>query len=50
VPSLEELARRGVGGILRTETVAAFAVLAIFPLVVRWVMRRPRAAKGDESH
>ena len=42
VPSLQELAEQGTGGILKPEIVAAFVLLGLFPLVVKKLMGRYR--------
>ena len=46
VPSLEILADEGVGAVFTpgqlTQIVLAFALLGVFPLVVRFIMRRVR--------
>lgn len=46
IPSAEELVRQGVGGIMKWQMWLAFALLGIFPLVVKramrwWSARRP---------
>lgn len=41
-PSLEELARQGPAGILTWELAVSFVLLGIFPLVVRFIMKRLR--------
>ena len=44
VPSLKELAEKGAGGILTWEIVVAFALLGLFPLIVRkiWGKSQPQ--------
>jgi uncharacterized membrane protein YdjX (TVP38/TMEM64 family) len=52
VGSLEELSREGVAGILQPRTLVAFAVLGLFPLLVKWgvdALRRRRMGKDDAS-
>lgn len=44
VPGLAELAEKGTGGILSTNLIIAFALLGLFPIVVRKVMSRIRPA------
>ncbi len=40
VPTLAELAENGASGILTPKIIAAFVVLGLFPLAVRWLMAR----------
>ena len=40
VPDLQTLAERGAGGILTPRLVAAFVLLGLFPLAVKFLMRR----------
>uniref|UniRef100_A0A7C2NUI7 TVP38/TMEM64 family membrane protein n=1 Tax=Schlesneria paludicola TaxID=360056 RepID=A0A7C2NUI7_9PLAN len=49
VPSLQELANKGVGGILRPGVLVAFAVLGLFPLVVKRLMGRLRPPSNSTS-
>lgn len=50
VPSLQELSDRGLGSIMSWNLVLAFALLGIFPLVARWIVRRVRGqATGVSS-
>lgn len=54
VPSLAELAERGMGGILSPQLIIAFVILGIFPLTVKKIMgkirsRRDTAEKIVES-
>lgn len=59
VPNLERLAEEGIPGVLTpkqmTQIFIAFALLGIFPLAVRWVVksvspkRRKETANADES-
>lgn len=44
VPDLQVLADRGVGGLVSPQVLAAFALLGVFPLVVRLARRRFAAA------
>ena len=46
VPSLEELAKTGVGGILSAKVLIAFALLGIFPLAVKRLMSWLRPASA----
>lgn len=44
LPSLHELAGEGTRAILTPQLLAAFVVLGLFPLVVRWIVHRLRGA------
>ena len=39
VPSLSVLAQRGVSGILTTRVIFAFALLGLFPIFIRWLVK-----------
>lgn len=45
VPSLSELAERGMGGILSPQLIIAFIVLGIFPIAVKKIMARVRSRR-----
>jgi len=51
IPTAEELAEHGMGGILTWEVITAFVILGLFPLVVKKVMARfaPEQAKQEMS-
>jgi uncharacterized membrane protein YdjX (TVP38/TMEM64 family) len=56
VPSLEQLAAEGLGGIVSTELIIALALLGLFPLAVRWFVSlhqtrqiSRRGAEGAEA-
>lgn len=49
VPSLKVLAEKGVGSLLSPQQLAAFMVLGLFPLVVKWVMKGFGKGPGAES-
>ncbi len=42
VGTLEELSQRGAGGILNVQTIIAFVLLGVFPLIVKWIMAAMR--------
>lgn len=46
VPDLQTLAERGVSSILSLPLLAGFVLLGLFPLAVRWIMKRVR---GDQQ-
>lgn len=45
VPSLSELAERGMGGILSPQLIIAFIILGIFPIAVKKIMAKVRARR-----
>lgn len=50
VPSLRELAERGLGGILSPKAIIAFVILGLFPVTVKKIMaalRKRREAEGS---
>lgn len=49
VPTLGELAERGVGGVISWQLFAAFAVLGLFPLTVRRIMQWIRGPLPDRD-
>ena len=52
VPTLQELAEQGVGGVLNWQIVVAFALLGFFPIIAKKVIGRlsaPSAETGGES-
>jgi uncharacterized membrane protein YdjX (TVP38/TMEM64 family) len=51
VPSLQILAERGLGGILRTELLAVFVLLGLYPLIVKrlFVRFRPHAPSAGND-
>lgn len=49
VPHLAELAEKGVGGILSFRLIVAFALLGVFPLVVKKLMQRLRPGSANDS-
>ncbi len=48
VPDLRTLSEEGVSGLFTPRLIAAFAVLGLFPLVVRFIMRKVRPDLGKE--
>ncbi len=49
VPSLQELAESGLGGIFSPQVIVAFVVLGLFPITVKKVMARVRARQGRKD-
>lgn len=49
IPTGEELANRGLSGILKPELVVAFVILGTFPLVVKKILGRFRPTQGHEN-
>lgn len=52
VPSLGELAERGLGGILSPRVIIAFVILGLFPITVKKIMARVRSQRetvGDHA-
>lgn len=45
VPSLEEMAERGMSGVLSPQVIIAFVVLGIFPITVKKIMARVRSRR-----
>lgn len=53
VPSLQELAERGLGGILSPKVIIAFVILGLFPVTVKKIMaamRKRRDAEGSVAN
>ena len=52
VPTLGELAEQGGGGVMRWQLIVAFAILGVFPLIVRRVLQAIRGAlpESDEAN
>ena len=44
-PTLQEIAEKGIGSVVKWHTIAALSLVGVFPLVVRLVVSRVRAAK-----
>lgn len=49
LPSLDEIARHGVESLIDTPIIAALAVSAVFPLLVRWIARRLGVLRRTDS-
>ena len=50
IPSAQQLAQTGLGGILTPQIFLAFVLLGLFPIVVKKLMARIRPATADNSH
>ncbi|MFT5524743.1 MAG: putative membrane protein YdjX (TVP38/TMEM64 family) [Pirellulaceae bacterium] len=48
-PRLQEIADKGVGGILKWQTLLAFVILGLFPLVIKNIMSQLRPSNDDVS-
>lgn len=40
LPTLEQFAEQGVEGVVSLELIVAMVVMAVFPLIARWLIRR----------